>query len=131
VNTHERRKLLVPKPSPDTEHEIMVQLERPVTFLENQKSISVRIMYVPDRLVLPNEILEIYFNAIANANYKSLESLAVEILDDVNNEIVPRWVQIDISALGESGAEEINTHVTTIDRQPYWDNPSLLSRINK
>jgi len=109
----------------------MVQLVRPVTFLENQKSISVRIMYVPDRLVLPNEILENYFNAIANANYKSLESLAVEILDDVNNEIVPRWVQIDISALGESGAEEINTHVTTIERQPYWDNPSLLSRINK
>jgi 7-cyano-7-deazaguanine reductase len=131
MDTNERRKLLAPIPNPDTDHEIMVQLERLVTFPENQKSINVRIMYVPDRLVLPSENLESYFSVISNADYNSLESLAVRILDDINNEIVPCWVQVDISTLGKDGSEEVNTLITAIDRQPDWDNPNLLSRINK
>ncbi len=88
-------------------------------------------MYVPDRLVLTSENLWSYFSEISKADYKSLESLATEILDDVNNEIVPRWVQINISALGNAESKECNTLVIAIDRQPDWDNSNLLSRANK
>jgi 7-cyano-7-deazaguanine reductase len=109
----------------------MVQLDGPITFSKNQKTINVLIMYVPDRLVLTRECLEIYFSSISNASYKSLESLAIEILDDVNNEIVPRWVQIDISALGSAGSPECNTLITAIDRQPGWDNSNLLFKTKK
>jgi len=122
MDLHERRQLLAPQPSHETDHEIVVRLERTVTFANDQDAAQVRIMYVPDRLVLPGESLQNYFDAVAKADLGSLENLAIEMLDDFNNEIVPRWVQIDIFLKG--------SQITTTDRQPGWDNPDLLSRIN-
>jgi 7-cyano-7-deazaguanine reductase len=102
MDIHDRRQLLTDKPSPDTEHEI-------------------RIMYVPDRLVLPIENLKAYFDITSKLNPGSTESLAVELLDDFNNEIVPRWIQIDVFAKG--------AQITATDRQPGWENQNLLLTI--
>ncbi|MBT3906662.1 MAG: hypothetical protein HOB79_16000 [Rhodospirillaceae bacterium] len=121
MDTHERRQLLAAIPGPDTEHEILVRMEQAVSFEGDQNSTQIRIMYIPDRLLLPDESLRAYFNVVSTLDYGSLETLAVKLLDDFNNEIVPRWVQIDITTTG--------AQITATDRQPGWDNPNLLSTI--
>ena len=121
MDLHERRALLTGKSSPDTEHEILVRLEQTVSFKGEPDPIQIRIMYIPDRLVLPGESVQAYFEAVSTLDCDSLETLAVQLLDDFNNEIVPRWVQIDIITTG--------VQTTATDRQPGWDNPNLLSSI--
>ena len=121
MDTHERRQLLAAIPGPDTEHEILVRLEQTVSFKGEPDPIQIRIMYIPDRLVLPGESVQAYFEAVSTLDCDSLETLAVQLLDDFNNEIVPRWVQIDIITTG--------VQTTATDRQPGWDNPNLLSSI--
>ena len=48
------------------------------------------------------------------------------MLDDVNNELIPRWAQVELTAgPGDAG----DCHGVIIeDRQPGWDNPALLAR---
>jgi len=77
--------------------------------------------YVPDKLILRPHALDDY---VAGLGGDTLEALAVTILDDFNNEVVPRWVRIRIAR----GA----THQTLLeDRQPKWDNPSLLGQLER
>ena len=121
MDLHERRALLTGKSSPDTEHEILVRLEQTVSFKGEPDPIQIRIMYIPDRLVLPGKCLQAYFNAVSTSDCEAQEALAVQLLDDFNNEIAPRWVQIDITTPG--------AQITATDRQPGWENPNLLSTI--
>ena len=53
------------------------------------------------------------------------------ILDDVNNEVVPRWVQVTVTAPGDRAAGVDGHGVMLEDRQPRWDNPALLSRLER
>ena len=121
MDIHDRRGLLAAIPGPDTEHEVLVRLEQTVSFKGEPDPIQIRIMYIPDRLVLPGKCLQAYFNAVSTSDCEAQEALAVQLLDDFNNEIVPRWVQIDIITTG--------VQTTATDRQPGWDNPNLLSSI--
>ena len=51
----------------------------------------------------------------------SPEGLAARLLRDINNEVVPRWIQLRIEWKDRATLVE--------DRQPKWDNPALLARI--
>ena len=55
-----------------------------------------------------------------------LETLGLALLDEINNEIVPRWVQIAVSA--DSPGSLAETVILT-DRQPNWDNPEILGAL--
>ncbi len=121
MDIHDRRQLLATEPSPESEYEILVRLEQAVSIEGDQEVSQVRIMYIPDHLVLRRESLRTYLDIVSNLDQGSLESLAVKLLDDFNNEIVPRWVQIDIIYNG--------TQITATDRQPSWENSNLLSSI--
>ena len=81
--------------------------------------------YVPDRLVLAPEAVAAYLAALEAAPRNGLESLVVMVLDDLNNELVPRWVQV----AAHRRLESIRHAVTADDRQPDWDNPTLLARL--
>ena len=91
----------------------------------------VGVRYVPDRLVLEPAAFGRYLGALGSAGWPSLEGVAATILDDVNNELVPRWVQVTVSAPDDVHAGVDDHDVMLEDRQPKWDNPALLSRLRK
>jgi len=93
--------------------------------LQNQASLLIR--YVPDGVILEKASLGAYLDMIAGTEWASLEEIATTILDDLNNEVVPRWVHVGLSGPeDENGARH---SVILEDRQPDWENPDLLARL--
>ncbi len=91
----------------------------------NEAVLSIR--YIPDVLVIERSSLGDYLSVISENDWASLEDVTAAILDDFNNELVPRWIHV-----GVTGPEEKNGgrhSVIVEDRQPNWDNPTLLSRL--
>jgi hypothetical protein len=80
--------------------------------------------YVPDRQVLTPAAFAGYLALLEVGPWATLESLVVAVLDDLNNELVPRWVQV--AAHHRQGTTR--HHAVAEDRQPDWDNPGLLAR---
>jgi len=58
-----------------------------------------------------------------------LESVATVLINDLNNELVPRWVQIRIEITPQPDAPALFHTVTLEDKQPKWSNPELLARL--
>ncbi|AWK89274.1 hypothetical protein DEW08_22945 (plasmid) [Azospirillum thermophilum] len=113
-----RRERLTTAPTPDSRHDFLVELRG-----EPMPGTRLRIRYVPDRLVLDPAGLAAYLPALATVP-GGLEALAVAVLDDLNNELVPRWVEV--SAERDT---PLPHRVSIEDRQPTWDNPVLLGRL--
>lgn len=90
------------------------------------KNVSVTLRYVPDKLTLPADAFSDYLANFAIEPQRSLEELALAVLDDINNEVVPRWVQI-VAARTDPGLA--GHQVIIEDRQPKWDNSALLARL--
>jgi 7-cyano-7-deazaguanine reductase len=89
------------------------------------ESYKVDIRYIPDRTILKPEALKAYLDDVGALEWLHLESLGLAILSDLNNELVPRWVQVVVSATSAT----MKQRVALEDRQPRWDNLALLSRI--
>ena len=86
---------------------------------------TVCLRYVPDKLLIQEDAFGIYLAALPET--ETLESLAAMVLDDLNNELVPRFLQICVTA-SRDGLDA--GHAVLIeDRRPRWDNPALLSRL--
>ncbi|MBO6865164.1 MAG: hypothetical protein RLW87_05555 [Alphaproteobacteria bacterium] len=86
---------------------------------------ALELRYVPDKLLLQEDAFGVYLAGLPDA--ESLESLAAMVLDDLNNELVPRFLQIRVRA---SEDELDSGHAVLMeDRRPRWDNPALLSRL--
>ena len=90
-------------------------------------TVTIDVRYVPDKLVLDTTSLPDYLAALGKYHDLQLEELAGAILEDLNNEVVPRWLHVTVSSAGKSNGTSHS--VTFEDRQPNWDNPSLLSRL--
>ncbi len=85
--------------------------------------------YVPDRDVLAPDALDDYFADLGARPWDSLEALATTFLEDVNNELVPRWVMVTLST--PAGPYDDGHSVTIEDRQPRWNNQVLLNRLER
>ncbi len=88
-------------------------------------AIEVRLRYIPDRDIVARAVFADYLLALAEYDWSSLEDLGQTMLSDLNSELVPRWVQLILTA--RPGGELHN--VVLEDRQPKWDNPKLLARL--
>jgi len=89
--------------------------------------LTVSLSYVPDKLVLLTAAFHEYLADIQITETAALEPVALQVLDDINNEVVPRWVEVKVWARSES---KKTTNVIVIDQQPKWKNPSLLARLD-
>ena len=87
--------------------------------------------YVPDKLIIDPAAFGRYLGALGTLPWESLEKVAVTILDDINNEVVARWVQVALSAPNGTHPGVDSHGVMLEDRQPKWDNPALLSRLRR
>ncbi|MBP2298905.1 hypothetical protein [Azospirillum picis] len=115
-----RRDRLVTQPSPDPRHDYLVELRG-----EPQGGTRLLLRLVPDRLVLEPAGFAGYLGGFADFP-GGLEALALALLDDINNELVPRWVEVTV----ERDAP-LPHRVVIEDRQPTWDNPQLMGRLRR
>lgn len=107
------RELLAAAPSPDPRHDYLVGLEGMVG------DAAVKVRYVPDRLTATAESAAGYFAALdTNA---SVEAVALMVLDDFNNELVPRWIEVLVKR-----DQPLRHWAQVEDQQPGWDNPAAL-----
>ncbi|RED52413.1 hypothetical protein [Aestuariispira insulae] len=88
---------------------------------------TVHLFYVPDKLLLTTQAFELYLHEFDRHAFASLEELALTILDDLNNELVARWIQIRVEA--DAKGLDRGHRVMVEDRQPKWDNGFLLARL--
>lgn len=109
------RELLVAAPSPDPRHDYLVGLEGMVG------DAAVTLRYVPDRLTATAESTAGYLVALAAETVDaSVEALALTVLDDFNNELVPRWIEVSVRR-----DQPLRHWARVEDRQPGWDNPLI------
>ena len=96
---------------------------------EHDGNVTVTLRYVPDRVVLAAAAFQAYLDAVGDG--VSREEMAVTLLEDINNEVVPRWVHVTV-ATDAGGDDGVLSHrVTAEDRQPGWSNEAVLSRLRR
>lgn len=124
--TRARRERLRTVPNPDPAHDYVSALQAMVE-TETLGAVRVSIRYVPDRAVLPPDGLTDYLPAIAGLEAATLEHLALTAIEDLNDALIPRWVEVDARMHSDDGT---GGHAVCVeDRQPGWDNPRLLARL--
>ena len=113
-----RREQLTTVPSPDARHDYLVDLAGDPT-----PGTRLAIRYVPDRLIATPEGFAAYLAALDDFD-GGPEALALAVLDDLNNELVPRWAEVTVERVLPTPHR-----VVVEDRQPNWDNPHLFARM--
>lgn len=118
-----RRARLPTAPNPATHIDYLVALAGQA----GGGTLTVNLCYVPDKWLVTPESFTHYLDGLDDRETASGEALAALILDDLNNELVPRWAQIIVR---DTRILPPGTHgILVEDRQPHWDNVALLSRV--
>ena len=97
---------------------------RPETLLRIQSSFApdhrISLRYIPDRYLLPDQSFQAYLRSIPTEAWQEVHEVAFVIMDDLNNQLVPKWIQVMVETDCDAALIE--------DRQPQWQNAALLSR---
>lgn len=125
-----RRRHLVTSANPGERHDYVVRLDGAMAVGDagnEGRAAAVTLLYVPDRLVLSWAAFDGYLRSLGASSWPTVEELALVLLADANNELIPRWVRIRLTTVGstQSGGHG----VVVEDRQPGWENPSILERL--
>ena len=125
----ERRALLVSQGNPDATLDYVSGLKGKLRAFDHGQAARVNIHYVPDRLIVEPAAFGRYLEALTTIEWQSLEELATAISSDFNNELVARWVRVQVM-VPEGAYPGVGSHEVMVeDRQPKWDNEALLSRL--
>ncbi len=123
----ERRNRLVGERNPGRRHDYVVTLTGALAPGGLNAPLRVVLRYVPDRTVLAPAAFAAWLDAFGDGAWSGVEALAVAMVEDLNSELIPRWMRV--SLIAEGGERDPGYRVDVEDRQPNWDNPSLLARI--
>ena len=82
---------------------------------------AIAVRFVPDKLILGAAAFDGYLAALGAEDWPSPEALALAMRADFNNELVPRWLVVTV--------EGPHHKVVIEDRQPGWENATLLARL--
>ncbi|WP_138379772.1 hypothetical protein [Luteithermobacter gelatinilyticus] len=123
------KKLLISHNNPDKRRDYVISLRKIVTFNHNSYVFTLR--YVPDKLILQHGAFDDYLEQCQILGqlpeWTTPEGLALHVLEDIMDEIVPKWVGLSIVRKGEDGGLEVKIAVE--DRQPQWHDEALLQRL--
>ncbi|CCQ73041.1 hypothetical protein [Magnetospira sp. QH-2] len=128
MEPNERRALLECVVNPDGRLDYVVDLSGDLANFANAR---VSIRYVPDKLIAQAQTLSAYLHEISTMDWPNLEQAAVTILHDLNNELVPRWVQVIVTSDPARQPGIASHSVMLEERQPKWDNRDLLSHLKR
>jgi 7-cyano-7-deazaguanine reductase len=119
-----RREILETRSNPQTSLDYLVAIDAPAT-----PDRAIRLQYVPDKLLLRPDAFDNYLAALTASSETPAEEMALAIIEDINNEVVPRWVQVQIENCASDPQSTSSTYRVVIeDRQPNWDNPQIIAR---
>ena len=132
MNAEERRSYLAGESNPDPRLDYVVEIKAEVATPGGAHAqTTVILRYVPYRQVIKPASFGQYLRILEGLGLPTLEAVAAIILDDLNNELVGRWVQVTLSTAA-AVHPGIHSHAVVLeDRQPTWDNPGLLSRLRR
>jgi len=129
MDVHERRTLLVTTLNPSPKLDYVTAFEGRIDVSVSEGSTEIVLRYVPDRHILEAASFEKYLQVIEQTKWPSLEEIAVTLLDDIRNELVARWVQVNVKS-NPIGLSHLHGHSLTLeDYQPNWQNEDLLSHL--
>ena len=129
LDVWQRRGLLDAGTNPARALDYAAELEATLSIASLGQTVTLRIRYVPDMLILPPENLDRYLGHVAKLTLTSLEELASLVLMDISNELVGRWTQVRVT--GEQQSGHLNGHQVLIeDRQPDWTNDALIAQLS-
>lgn len=127
-----RRELLIADSNPENRLDYVISLADDLVHGEDHDHPSkVRLRYIPDNLILRPESFGTYLDRLSDTSWPSLEAAAAAIIDDINNELVPRWVQVSVELQPGPGTTIHFHSVILEDKQPKWENPDMLSRLGR
>ncbi len=123
-NLRQRRACLttVANPSPERDRITILSGELPTTGRVGLGPIHVDLRYIADRDVIAAAALATYFEVAAQEPCETLEEYADMVLNDLNNELVPRWIWLRLQSGGHQVIQQ--------DQQPAWDNHGLLATVD-
>ena len=127
-----RRELLTTDPNPENRLDYIITLSGDLIHGEDHDHPSqVKMRYIPDALILRPDSFATYLDRLSDTNWPSLETAASAVIDDINNELVPRWVQVQVELSPKAGSTLHFHSVVLEDKQPKWENAELLSRLGR
>ncbi len=128
MDLQSRRALLKNKANPDPRLDYLVFLEGHLAGTEVMRT-SILLRYVPGKMILDTHAFGVYLDTLSGLNLETPEDIAVTLLSDITNELLPRWAQVEVHAPDVHHAA-VDVHgVVLEERQPNWDNPALLGRL--
>ena len=84
---------------------------------------SIRLRYIPDHDLFDENAFNAYCQKVIKS-VKSFEEILPQLHHDINNEILPRFLQIIVkSTTGQL--------ITLEDKQPGWHNTGFLDRLER
>jgi len=106
-------------PDPNKSHDYIIDLKG------KMPDAKILLRYVPDQLIIPLDKFNKYLKFFKDV--KSCEKIAGIILDDINNELLPSWIHVEV----KSKKDDTKQHVVIEDSQPGWNNKELLMRLKR
>ena len=129
MDVSERRKHLPTTRNPDGKLDYVTTRVGHMAAVSDMERSSVTLRYVPDKLILEPAAFGKYLDVLGTVEWPTLEEAAAVILNDINNELIARWVQVSIDTPDQVHPGIASHEVLLEDQQPKWSNPELLSRL--
>lgn len=127
MDTLIRRSHIKTTPNPDERLDYVITLTGILGLRAAERSCQISIRYIPDKLIISQASFAVYLDAVGEMEWTNLEEAATAMLEDMSNEVVPRWMQL--KAMLSDRAAALSHQIVLEDKQPQWDNPSLLARL--
>jgi NADPH-dependent 7-cyano-7-deazaguanine reductase QueF len=125
-----RRNHIETTPNPDERLDYVVTLTGTIGLRTAAGSCQISIRYIPDKLIISQASFAAYLQAVGEMEWANLEEAATAMLEDMGNEVVARWMQLRASLSTDiSRRASPNHQIVLEDKQPQWDNASLLARL--
>jgi NADPH-dependent 7-cyano-7-deazaguanine reductase QueF len=129
MNAHdqlERRTILTSSPNPERSLDYISVLSGQFSPGPDNVGHDVRLRYVPGSFILHPESWQQYLVSLATKSWGSMEILAVTMVADTNDHLVPRWIEISLNST-RAGSD---MQVIVDDREPGWNNENILARLD-
>ena len=127
MDVQSRRALLTCTSNPNEMSDYLLSLRGRMT-MEDRGTFDVRVTYVPDSYVLNVTSLHSYLTTLGKFPEMTPERSGKTLLEDANNELVPRWVRVTL--IGRPEVETLGSYRCLFqDSQPNWSNPALTAAV--
>ncbi len=82
--------------------------------IEISSPVKIKVTLIPDKLTADHSSVTRYLNDMANKDWENPEKMILQIIEDINNALVPKWLEV--------AYEKDGIILKVEDRQPGLEN---------